>query len=84
MGKIKILKNGDQWKNLLIKTNIAVFISGKGSNLKSLIIKYSKKKNSLFEIKLVISNNFNIKGLEIANKSKIKNYYIKYLNAEKF
>ena len=65
------------------KTNIAVFISGKGSNLKSLI-KYSKKKNSLFKIKLVISNNFNIKGLEIANKSKIKNYYIKYLNERNF
>ena len=65
------------------KTNIAVFISGKGSNLKSLI-KYSKKKNSLFEIKLVISNNFNIKGLGIANKSKIKNYYIKYLNVRNF
>ena len=65
------------------KTNIAVFISGKGSSLKSLI-KYSKKKNSLFEIKLVISNNFNIKGLEIANKSKIKNYYIKYLNVRNF
>ena len=65
------------------KTNIAVFISGKGSNLKSLI-KYSKKKNSLFKIKLVISNNFNIKGLEIANKSKIKNYYIKYLNVRNF
>ena len=65
------------------KTNIAVFISGKGSNLKSLI-KYSKKKNSLFKIKLFISNNFNIKGLEIANKSKIKNYYIKYLNVRNF
>ena len=65
------------------KTNIAVFISGRGSNLKSLI-KYSKKKNSLFKIKLVISNNFNIKGLEIANKSKIKNYYIKYLNKRNF
>ena len=65
------------------KTNIAVFISGKGSNLKSLI-KYSKKKNSLFKIKLVISNNFNIKGLEIANKSKIKNYYIQYLNVRNF
>ena len=65
------------------KKNIAVLISGRGSNLKSLI-KYSKKKNSLFKIKLVISNNFNAKGLEIANKSKIKNRYIKYSNKENF
>ncbi len=65
------------------KTNIAVFISGKGSNLKSLI-KYSKKKNSLFKIDLVISNNFNVKGLKIANKSKIKNYYVKYSNKRNF
>jgi len=65
------------------KKNIAVFISGRGSNLKSLI-NYSKKKNSLFKIGLVISNNFNVKGLEIASKSKIKNYYIKYLNERNF
>ena len=65
------------------KKNIAVFISGRGSNLKSLI-KYSKKKNSLFKIELVISNNFNVKGLEIANKSKIKNYYVKYSNEKNF
>ena len=65
------------------KTTLAVFISGRGSNLKSLI-KYSKKKNSLFKIELVISNNFNVKGLEIANKSKIKNYYLKYLNRTNF
>ena len=65
------------------KKNIAVFISGKGSNLRSLI-KHSKKKNSLFKIDLVISNNFNVKGLKIANKSKIKNYYVKYSNKRNF
>ena len=65
------------------KKNIAVFISGRGSNLKSLI-NYSKKKNSLFKIGLVISNNFNVKGLKIASKSKIKNYYVKYLNERNF
>ena len=65
------------------KKKVAVFISGRGSNLKSLI-KYSKKKNSLFKIELVISNNFNVKGLEIANKSKIKNFYIKYSNERNF
>ena len=65
------------------KKNIAVLISGRGSNLKSLI-KYSNKKKSLFKIKLVISNNFNAKGLEIANKSKINNRYIKYSNKINF
>jgi len=65
------------------KKSIAVLISGRGSNLESLI-KYSKKKNSLFKIELVISNNLNAKGLEIANKSKIKNQYIEYSNKKNF
>ena len=38
----------------------------------------------MFKIKLVISNNFNAGGLEIANKSKIKNYYIKYSTKKNF
>ena len=59
------------------KRNIAVFISGRGSNLKSLI-KHSKKKNSLFKIILVVSNNVNAEGLKYASKSKIKNYGIKF------
>ena len=59
------------------KRNIAVLISGKGSNLKSLI-KYSKKKNSLIKIILVISNNPDAKGLKYASKSKINNYGIKF------
>ena len=65
------------------KKNIAVLISGRGSNLKSLI-KYSKKKKSLFKIVLVISNNLYATGLEISKNSKIKNYYIKYLNKINF
>tara|TARA_B100000886_G_scaffold101061_1_gene67144 strand:+ start:13 stop:591 length:579 start_codon:yes stop_codon:yes gene_type:complete len=65
------------------KKNIAVLLSGRGSNLKSLI-NYSKKKNSFFEIKLVISNNINAGGLAIANKSKIKNYYVKYSTKRNF
>ena len=52
------------------KIKIAVFISGRGSNLKSLI-KHSKKKNSLIKIILVISNNPDAKGLKYASKSKI-------------
>ena len=58
---------------------MAVFISGRGSNLKSLI-KHSKKKNSLIKILLVISNNPDAKGLKYASKSRIKNYGIKFEN----
>ena len=65
------------------KKNIAVFISGRGSNLKSLI-NYSKKKNSLIKIMLVISNNTNAKGLTIAKNFKIKNYAIKFKNRSIF
>ena len=65
------------------KINTAVFISGRGSNLKSLI-KYSNTKKSLIKIALVISDNSNAKGLEYANKSKIKNIFIKYYNRSKF
>jgi len=53
------------------KKNIAVFISGTGSNLKSLI-KFSKLKKSPIIIKLIISNNYNAKGLKYANIHKIK------------
>ena len=55
------------------KKNTAVFISGRGSNLKSLI-KHSKKKNSLIRIILVISNNPDAEGLKYASRSKIKIY----------
>ena len=65
------------------KRNIAVFISGRGSNLKSLI-NHSKKKNSLFKIILVISNNPDAKGLKHASKSKIKFYGIKFKKKSNF
>jgi phosphoribosylglycinamide formyltransferase-1 len=61
------------------KTNIAVFISGKGTNFKNLI-QYSIKKKSKFKIKLVVSNNLNAKGLEYAKKFKIKKKIINYKN----
>ena len=61
------------------KINTAVFISGRGSNLKSLI-KFSKKKNSPMIIRLVISNNLKAKGLIYAKKSKIKTYVIDFKN----
>ena len=65
--------------NGLKKISTAVFISGNGSNLKNLI-KNSLKKNSKFEIKLVISNNYKAKGLNYANKYKIKKNIINYKN----
>ena len=70
-------------EKLFGKKNTAVLISGRGTNLRSLI-KYSKTKTSLIKIVLVISNNFSAKGLNYAKKSKIKNIYIKYSNKKKF
>ena len=61
------------------KINTAVFISGRGSNLKSLI-KNSKKNNSPFIIKLVISDNSKAKGLIYAKSSKIKIYITNFKN----
>ncbi len=55
--------------------NIGVFVSGRGSNLKELI-KYSKKNNTNWKIKLVISNKKEAKGLIYAKKNKILNYAI--------
>jgi len=60
---------------LNFKTKIAVFISGKGSNLKNLIRKSKLKKNK-YKVYLVISNKTDAKGLDYAKKNKIKNYSI--------
>ena len=61
------------------KINTAVFISGRGSNLNSLI-KNHKKKNSPISIKLVISNNPKAKGLIYAKQSKIKTFVTIFKN----
>ena len=61
------------------KINIAVFISGRGSNLRSLI-SYYKKKNSPICINLIISNNPHAKGLVYAKKSKINQHVINFKN----
>ena len=61
------------------KLNIAVFISGTGSNFKNLI-KHSLKKNSKFKIILVISSKSNALGLNYAKRYKIKKKIISYLN----
>jgi len=52
------------------KANIAVFISGRGTNLKALILR-SKKKTCNYKIAYVISNKKNAAGLKIAKKNKI-------------
>ena len=53
------------------KIKTAVFISGNGSNLKSLI-KFSKLKKSPISINLIISDNQNANGLIYGNIFKIK------------
>ena len=61
------------------KINIAVFISGTGSNLKSLI-KFSKLKNSPIIISLIISNNTESKGLKYGKIYKIKKKVFDFKN----
>ena len=53
------------------KIKTAVFISGAGSNLKSLI-KFSKTKKSPISINLIISNDPKAKGLKLSKINKIK------------
>ena len=62
--------------------NCSIFISGRGSNLKS-IIKYSKKKSSKINIKLVVSNKRNAHGIIFAKKNKINSIIISYKNIKK-
>ena len=64
------------------KINIAVFISGTGSNLENLI-KNSFKKNSKYKINLVISNKSKAKGLDYAKRYKINKKIISYQNIKK-
>ena len=61
------------------KLKIAVFISGTGSNLKSLI-KFSKLKKSPIIIKMIISNNSKSKGLQYAKIYKIKKKIFDFKN----
>ena len=61
------------------KIKTAVFISGTGSNLKSLI-KFSKLKKSPIIITLIISNNFKAKGLHYAKIYKIKKKIFDFKN----
>ena len=63
-----------------IKT--AVFISGAGSNLKSLI-KFSKIKKSPISIDLIISNTHLAKGLYFADQFKVKKKIFDSINFKK-
>ena len=62
------------------KINTAIFISGTGSNLKSLI-KFSKLKKSPIVIEIIISNNAKSKGLQYANIYKIKKRVFDFKNS---
>ena len=61
------------------KIKTAVFISGTGSNLKSLI-QFSKLKKSPIVIEMIISNNAKSKGLQYAKIYKIKKKVFDFKN----
>ena len=61
------------------KIRTAVFISGTGSNLKSLV-KFSKSNNSPITIEFIISNNSKAKGLGYAKTYKIKKKVLNFNN----
>ena len=61
------------------KTRTAVFISGTGSNLKSLI-KFSRTSKSPISVDIVISNNSKAKGLNYAKIYKIKKKVFSFKN----
>ncbi len=63
----------------LKKIKCSVFISGNGSNLKSLI-QFSKKKNSPISVELIISDNPKAKGLKFGKIYKISNKVFNYKN----
>ena len=65
------------------KIKSCVFISGNGSNLKSLI-KSSRDYNFPIKIELIISNNIKAKGLEFARKYNIPFKFFAYNSQEKF
>ncbi len=58
-----------------MKKNIVILISGRGSNLES-IISAANKKNFPAKISLVISSNKSALGLKIAEKNHIKNFVV--------
>ena len=65
------------------KIKTAVFISGNGTNLKSLI-KFSRSNKSPISIKLIVSNNSKAKGLNYGKIFKIKKRVIDIRNTKVF
>ena len=65
------------------KIKACVFISGNGTNLKSLI-KSSRDCNFPIKIELVISNNIKAKGLDFAKKYRIPFKFFAYESQKKF
>ena len=63
------------------KLNCAVFISGRGSNLKSIYV-YSKSKISKINLKIVVSNKSNVKGIKFAKKNKIRTVVLNFKNQQ--
>ena len=61
------------------RVRTAVFISGTGSNLKSLV-KFSKTKLAPISINFIVSNNPKAKGLNYAKKFKIKKKILNFKN----
>ena len=61
------------------KIKTAVFISGTGSNLKSLI-KFSKTKKSPISVNFIVSNSSKAKGLNFSKIYKIKKKVINFSN----
>ena len=60
---------------LNFKKKICVFVSGNGSNLKSLY-KFSQSKKSIYKIVLVVSNKAKAKGLLFTSQKKIESFVI--------
>ena len=65
------------------KIKSCVFISGTGSNLQS-IIKSSRDYNFPIKIELIVSNNKNAMGLQLARKHSIPFKFFPYNNKKKF
>ena len=65
------------------KIKSCVFISGSGSNLKS-IIKHSRDYSFPIKIELIISNNIKAKGLQLAKKYSIPYKFYSSKNQKKF
>ena len=63
------------------KISTAVFISGTGSNLESLI-KFSLKKESPIKVNLIFSSNSKAKGLKYAKIYNIKKKFITIIKKE--